>query len=38
LVVLQIDVAEAGEVTVGSAEGPRLELLSLPYAFAEAED
>lgn len=38
LVVLQIDVAEAGGVTIGSPDGPRLELLSLPYAFAEAED
>jgi hypothetical protein len=38
LVVLQIDIAEAGDVAVGSADGPRLELLPLPYPFESAED
>jgi len=38
LCVLQISSAEAGDMRLGDAEGPVLELLPLPYAFdAEAD-
>jgi folate-binding protein YgfZ len=38
LVVLQINIAETGNVSLSSPDGPRIELLSLPYAFDPVED
>ena len=37
LAVIQISSAEAGDLHLESAEGPRLHLLDLPYAFEAAE-
>jgi len=38
LVVLQISVAEAGDIRLHDSDGPVLELLDLPYAFPTIED
>ncbi len=35
LAVLRIDAAEAGALHLGSADGPRVELLSLPYSIGD---
>lgn len=37
LAVAQISSAEADDLTLGSAEGPKLNLLDLPYSFEEQE-
>lgn len=38
LVVLQISSAESGDLHLGAADGPALELLPLPYAFEATGD
>lgn len=38
LVVLQISSAESGDLHLGTADGPALELLPLPYAFEATGD
>jgi folate-binding protein YgfZ len=38
LAVIQISSAEAGDLHLVDADGPRLELLELPYAFPLPED
>ena len=38
LVVLQISVADAGDIRLHDSDGPVLELLDLPYAFPTIED
>ncbi|HSS64849.1 MAG TPA: folate-binding protein [Gammaproteobacteria bacterium] len=35
LAVLRIDAAESGALHLGSADGPRIELLDLPYSIAD---
>jgi hypothetical protein len=38
LVVLQISVAEAGDIHLSDSDGPELELIDLPYEFPAIED